>query len=269
MATTGWINCSDGGITFTGIANVASYTHNSFDSAYLSANGGYTNLRIHISDNRYQYGTIDSVSIKYTVYQSRTGALYDKCTARTGYIRSGSDNSGSFTWAVTHEKEVGKGSSNKVTFTDTFTPAKSNDGQYYLLIGGVNENNGLKQYIYFSDISINITYTPARYTLTTEVSPDGAGTVKGGGTYDHNTHATLTAEANDGYKFVKFRYNAYETADNPIQVLVTYNTTVTAYFEKIPPPEFTSVEMIYGGKQISPENKVIAGQGFIISVTVT
>ncbi len=116
--------------------------------------------------------------------------------------------------------------------------------------------------VVMSGFSLKLNYT-AEYTITTKVS--GKGSVEGGGTLQEGVTRTLTAKPDTGYKFVK--WNDGKT-DNPRTITVTGNATYTAYFEKIP-PEFTTAEMIYGGKQISQENKVIAGQSFIISVAVT
>ncbi len=117
-----------------------------------------------------------------------------------------------------------------------------------------------------AEATITWNYDKHSYTVTTAISPTEAGTVTGGGTYGYGSAATLTATPKLGYKFIKWS-DGVTTASRT--VTVTGNAAYTAYFEKLPPPKFTSAEMIYGGKQISQENKVIAGQGFIISVTVT
>lgn len=49
--------------------------------------------------------------------------------------------------------------------------------------------------------------------------------------------------------------------------LQSLTITVTYEYEETP-PEFTSAEMLYSGKQISQSNKVIADEGFVISVGV-
>ncbi len=57
------------------------------------------------------------------------------------------------------------------------------------------------------------------------------GTVSGTGTYAHATNATLTATANNGYRFV--RWNDSVTT-NPRTITVMRDTTFTAYFEALP-----------------------------------
>lgn len=84
-------------------------------------------------------------------------------------------------------------------------------------------------------------------------------------TYDQRNNKGIEAIPKSGYKFVKWQDG---NTENPRRLTINGHATYTAYFEKLF-PEFTSAEMIYGGKQISRENKVIAGQGFIISVAVT
>jgi hypothetical protein len=55
------------------------------------------------------------------------------------------------------------------------------------------------------------------------------GSVSGGGTYNANATATLTATANDGYHFTHWQDN---NTQNPRIVTVTANATYTAYFEQ-------------------------------------
>lgn len=104
------------------------------------------------------------------------------------------------------------------------------------------------------------------HTVTVNVSPEGAGTVSGTGSYVQGSTATVKATPNAGYRFVKWND---DVSANPRTVTVTGDATYTAYFEQIPPPEFTSVEIKYLDKQVSPSNKVIVNESFIISVGVT
>ena len=70
-----------------------------------------------------------------------------------------------------------------------------------------------------------------KYTITTKVNNDKWGTVSGGGTYNYGATPTLTATANDGYKFVKWDD---ENKNASRQITVTKDTTYTATFEELP-----------------------------------
>ncbi len=72
-----------------------------------------------------------------------------------------------------------------------------------------------------------------QYTLTTSVSPSGAGSVllnPPGGTYAAGTVVQITAQANSGYQFVNWSGDVTGTS-NPTTVLMDRNKTVTANFE--------------------------------------
>lgn len=296
MASTGSVNGSHSYVTFRGIANTSSVGTNSVDSNELAKSNGYVNLAIDIDDRLIAYGTINSVSISYGAYGSRTNTLYKRCTAKTGYIATGSDNSGSLNWKATHDEWAGRGSDDIQSTTDTFTPARSNDGKYHLLMGGVNNNTSFKQYFYFRNISLNITYTPRQHTVkfvnhdgtvlqsttmdygstpsysgtptkdstaqyhytfsgwdktistvTADVtytaqftatersyeikvicSPEGTGTLTGGGTYTYGSSVALTANAGDIYKFVCWNDGVTNSTKT---VTVTGAATYTAYFK--------------------------------------
>ncbi len=63
--------------------------------------------------------------------------------------------------------------------------------------------------------------------IKTEVTPEGAGTVEGGGTYDYNTTIHLVAHNNTGYSFEMWSDG---NITNPRTVIVEGNATYTAVF---------------------------------------
>lgn len=65
------------------------------------------------------------------------------------------------------------------------------------------------------------------YTVSTNVSPAEAGMVTGAGPYEAGSIATLTAEASEGYTFLKWNDGS---AENPRTVTVNNNMSFTAFF---------------------------------------
>lgn len=83
----------------------------------------------------------------------------------------------------------------------------------------VNENATYTAY--FAEVPV--TY----YTITTNVTPTGAGTVTGAGTYPEGATVTLTATANSGYTFSQWNDG---NTQNPRTITVNGNATYTATF---------------------------------------
>ena len=67
------------------------------------------------------------------------------------------------------------------------------------------------------------------YTISVKANNDNWGTVTGGGRFKDGETTTISAKANDGYKFVKWDDGFM---DNPRTVIVTSNATYTAIFEE-------------------------------------
>ena len=67
-----------------------------------------------------------------------------------------------------------------------------------------------------------------RYTITVTVNDASMGSASGGGTYDENATATLTATANNGYAFVKWEDGSSE---NPRNVVVKGDASYMAIFQ--------------------------------------
>lgn len=69
------------------------------------------------------------------------------------------------------------------------------------------------------------------YTITVDATPAEGGSVSGGGTYNENTTATLTATASNGYKFVRWTVKGVEVSIEPsFSVKVTADSTFVAEF---------------------------------------
>ena len=74
------------------------------------------------------------------------------------------------------------------------------------------------------------------FTITTLISPEGTGTVNGGGTYKENSVVNLTAYPKSGYVFQSWDD---ETTDNPRSITVTGDKTYTAIFKVKEPERYT------------------------------
>ena len=84
------------------------------------------------------------------------------------------------------------------------------------------------------DVTINVTFEKIpQYTITTIASPDGKGTIIGGGTYNEGTEVELKATAHTGYTFV--RWEDDDTAEATRTITVTGPVTYTAIFDKVAP----------------------------------
>ena len=116
------------------------------------------------------------------------------------------------------------------TCTLTATPASGYQFESWKKNGSVVSTNAN----YSFTVTENATYTAyfaevpvTYYTITTNVTPTGAGTVTGGGTYPEGSSVTLTATANPGYTFSQWNDG---NTQNPRTITVTGNATYTATF---------------------------------------
>lgn len=85
----------------------------------------------------------------------------------------------------------------------------------------------------YMGLAVRLVYEP-RFTITTNVSPSGTGTVSGAGTYYKGSTATLVATPGDSdWEFDQFvrDYDNFSFGASRWSFTVTQNTTVTAYFK--------------------------------------
>ncbi len=242
-------------------SNIASVGASSITTTALAKNGGQGYIYIEITNDLFWYGSVESVIVTYKAYGSRTGIAGSKAQIEILYW----DSTTSENVVAFRHGDVGRGSSNATSYTDKITCSGwKSGGLCQFCFRFTNPIAAQTNTVYVTDISIEVNYTPA-YNIRVTANNSDYGTVTGGGIYEHGKTVTLTATPKTGYKFVQ--WNDGNTSATRT-ITVTGNAAYTATFEKLP-SEITDVEMIYGGKQISEDNKVISGQKFIISVTVT
>ena len=105
------------------------------------------------------------------------------------------------------------------------------------------------------DATYTATFTHDTYTITTNVTPAGSGTVTGGGSnYHYGDEVTLTATpANSDYEFAGWQDG---NSDNPRSITVTGDATYTATFNEV------GVTMFNVTAGVSPANSgMVNGTG--------
>lgn len=127
------------------------------------------------------------------------------------------------------------------TVTLTATP---NTG-YEFVRWSDNVTDNPRSFVATSNLSLTAVFqqsgTPVTtYTVTTNVSPSGAGSVSGGGTYDENTSVTLTASPVNGYAFSSWSNGV---TSNPYTFTLTSDVTITATFVSSPTPSTYTVTL--------------------------
>lgn len=127
-------------------------------------------------------------------------------------------------------------------------------------------------------LKVKVTKDAERYTVTTAVSPSGAGTVTGGGSYESDSTAYLTATPNDGYEFDYWLIGSGSTQykSNPLDLYMNANATVTAVFKAASSgePTYTTDTIVNGTLYIGLETTDInntsayANRTDIVSVVI-
>ena len=105
-------------------------------------------------------------------------------------------------------------------------------------------NDNPRTIIVEEDITFTAHFGIQQCLIKTEVTPDGAGSVNGGGTYDYGTTIHLTAHSNTGYV-----YSMWDDGimDNPRSVFVEGNATYTAVFTPLQYEITTECDPVEGG----------------------
>jgi len=207
-------------------AGNAQYSY-SFDGWTTAANGGGT---------FYADGETPAVSGDATYYahfsQSTNTYTVSVAVAPAGY---GTVDHASVT-SVPYGTNI-TNSSNTVTIngtTVTATPAAA-DAQYTYTFD--SWGNGSATVTGNLTVTANFTRTTNNYTVAASVSPVGAGSVSGTGTFAYGTDVTLTATpTNRRYRFLRWTESASQVGTETSYTIndIAANHTLVAEFEEIP-----------------------------------
>ena len=165
---------------------------------------------------------------RITVTQTATGSNKFQ---NSMYVALGTTNQGAVT-TVTGAKKNTTGTATEFTFDDI---DETQGYTYFKLLSNVKFTSNS-----VAGVVVTVTYVTAeggeeevtKYTVTANVNDPAMGAVSGAGEYAEGKTATLTANANAGYRFVNWSNGS---TDNPLKITVTENIEITANFEAVPP----------------------------------
>ena len=117
--------------------------------------------------------------------------------------------------------------SGSVTFETNSDP-----GSYNLTLSCLGPGSRPSNPITYGTVTLPVTILEVEptYTVSTSVSPTGAGSVSGGGSYTQGEIALLTATPASGYVFQNWSGDASGSA-NPLTVTIDSDQTIVAVFE--------------------------------------
>jgi hypothetical protein len=164
-----------------------------------------------------------------TLPNGTTGTAYSATLVATG------DN---LTWSIDNGNLPNGLSINATTGVISGTPAVAGTFNFTVKVSNSGGDNTKV---------LSITIIPKIFTVTVNVNNSTYGTASGGGIYNENDVATLTATANSGYYFMKWSDgNIY----NPRTITVAEDITLTAIFEFEGIGEITDTVEIPNGQTI-------------------
>lgn len=126
--------------------------------------------------------------------------------------------------------------------------------------GGAQSHNIVVSYDGYSVTAYFTKKKDTKYTLSLSSSPSYAGSTSGGGTYNQNEKAYVTATANSGYRFVRWSDGGAQSH----YVTMNANKSLTAYFEAY---SVTGDEIFSGTALTSSSYWKANGNTSVVSVT--
>lgn len=119
--------------------------------------------------------------------------------------------------------------------TLTATPASCYSFLNWTLNGTVVSTSPANTFTVTTNESLTANFATTTYTVAVSNSPPAGGTTTGGGTYDCDSAATVTATANAGYFFIRWTAGTNTLTNSAIYTFaVSSNRTVTANFGMAP-----------------------------------
>lgn len=212
--------------------------HASFDSGYAAVsaiNLDYAGNIVTIAGTA--FGGTDTQRMSLVVYSNPTNNNTCEVPAKKSSVVTKVAASATLYTVVTNVNDVAMGevTGNAGTYEEGATAtltAEPTTGYQFVnwTVGEDTYTANPLEIVVNSNLTITANFKAISYTITANVNKEQYGNVTGGGAYDYNTTATLTATANDGYEFVNWSNGS---TDNPLAYTVTKDETITANFRQV------------------------------------
>jgi hypothetical protein len=180
------------------------------------------------------------------------------------------------TYALTVNSGVGGSASGGGTYNEgTVVTINSFPSAGYTangFTGSVTGSGSSIQVTMNSAKSVNALFTQIQYNLGTAVSPAGAGSVSGGGTYSYGAVASISAAPAANYVFSYYTYAGSAPANTnaaSTTVTMTSPTTVTAVFTSTGATTYNLTVNTSGTGTTSPTGTTTYQQNEVATVTAT
>ena len=210
----------------------------SFDSGYAavsSINLDYAGNIVTVAGTN--FGNTDTQRMSLVVYSNPTNNNTCEVPAKKSSVVTKVAASATLYTVVTNVNDVVMGvvTGNAGTYEEGATAtltAEPTTGYQFVnwTVGEDTYTANPLEIVVNSNLTITANFKAISYTITANVNKEQYGNVTGGGAYDYNTTATLTATANDGYEFVNWSNGS---TDNPLAYTVTKDETITANFRQV------------------------------------
>ena len=148
-------------------------------------------------------------------------------------------------------------------YTTGTTTTSMSGYQYRCVVTG--ETSRVSVVTAAATLTVRAKPAPSTYTITAAADPMGAGSVTGGGNYSQGASVTLTATANEGYRFTGWMENDQRVSTDATYTFnATGDRTLTAKFERV---YTVTISSTAGGT--ASTNKTTAAAGETMTLTAT
>ncbi|MCQ2369438.1 MAG: hypothetical protein MJ007_03045 [Paludibacteraceae bacterium] len=201
------------------------------ESESKAQTGDYIGIRQGICPNGWHVPSRAEVSKLIQAFGDANTAGYHLKATEGWHNNGNGDNSSGFAMYpsgthVTAKTSNAIGRNGYVSLCDAKSASEHHDLNFYWDNNKADDDGCSKKYAQ----SVRCIYDLKYYKLTANSADEEQGTVTGSGTYLEGESATIVAIPNTGYQFKNWS-NGLE--DNPAEITVTSDTTLTANFEKI------------------------------------
>ena len=141
--------------------------------------------------------------------------------------------------ATADEEELTSG--NKVVGGTTITLTANPAGGYHFEKWSNGSTDNPLNIEVTEAVELQAIFAINTYTISATANPTEGGTIEGAGTYDHGSNVTLTATANEGYKFVNWTKEDVEVSTD-----ATYTFTATKDAELVANFKATTITLTTG-----------------------